>query len=240
VKTIEACPAEKVSTFDPDPHKSLIQEITLSIQIGNYLEPTFFIDCDNPDMRELAEEITRGQHESVEKAVSLFYYVRDTIKYNLYVPKSHPEDFRASNILSAGKGFCVQKAVALVALARAVNIQAGLGFARLKNHIIPEKTREWLRTDILPFHGFTELYLQDKWVIATPAFDREMCEKNGIIPVEFDGMNDAKFRPFNLDGERHIEYLGDVGHYYDDVPLEQLRAAVTEAHGKEFLDPPPR
>jgi len=209
----------------------------VNVQIEKYLQPTFFIDCDNPRIKELAEEITRGQHDNIEKAVSLFYYARDQVKYSLYTRKSCPEDFRASNILAVGKGFCVQKAIVLAALARAVNIPAALGFARLRNNIIPEKTKEWLRGDLLPFHGFTELYLDDKWVIATPAFDREMCEKAGIMPVEFDGKKDAKFHPCNVEGKLHIEYLSYVGHYYEDVPLEQLWKAVTDAHGPEFLDP---
>lgn len=209
----------------------------MNVQIDKYLKPTFFIDCDSPVVQDLAHEITQGQKDNIEKAVSLFYYARDRVKYSLFTRKSCPEDFRASNILAVGKGFCVQKAVVLVALARAANIPAALGFARLRNHIIPEKTKEWLRGDLLPFHGFAELYLDDKWVIATPAFDREMCEKNGILPVEFDGKKDAKFHPCNVEGKLHIEYLSYVGHYYEDLPLEQLCKAVTGAHGPEFLDP---
>jgi transglutaminase-like putative cysteine protease len=58
--------------------------------------------------------------------------VRDEIKYNMYTPKFLPEHFLASNILAKNEGYCVQKAVLLVALARAAGIPAGLGFAKIR------------------------------------------------------------------------------------------------------------
>ena len=95
-----------------------------------------------------------------------------------------------------------------------------------------ESPKEWHERRV----SFFDYSSQENWI----QIYREMCEKNGIIPVEFDGKKDAKFHPYNIEGKRHIEYLGDVGHYYDDVPLEQLWTAVTDAHGPEFLDPLPR
>jgi transglutaminase-like putative cysteine protease len=204
-----------------------------------YLEPTFVIDCNNPSIQEKAKDLTKGQEDIIEKAKSLFYFVRDEIKYNIYVSKSLPEHFRASNTLSRGDGYCVQKAVLMVALARAAGIPAGLGFARLRNNLLPEKTLKWLGKNILPFHGYAELYLNGKWVKATPAFDLKMCEKNRIIPVEFDGKNDAMFHSHNRDGKLHIEYLKDLGRHYDDLPLDKLWNAMIQTFGR-ILEPPKR
>jgi len=205
--------------------------------MGKYLTPTPIIDCDSPAIQERTKDLTKGQENVIEKAKSLFYFVRDEIKYNMYVSKSLPEHFRASNTLSRREGYCVQKAVLLVALARAAGIPAGLGFARLRNNLLPEKTVKWLGTNILPFHGYAELYLNGKWVKATPAFDLKMCEKNRIIPVEFDGKNDAMFHSHNRDGKLHIEYLRHLGHYFDDLPLDKLWDTVTQAFGSDFLEP---
>jgi transglutaminase-like putative cysteine protease len=207
--------------------------------MGKYLEPTSVIDCNNPSIQEKARDLTKGQKDIVEKAKSLFYFVRDEIKYNMYVSRSLPEHFRASNTLSRGDGYCVQKAVLLVALARAAGIPAGLGFARLRNNLLPEKTLKWLGTNILPFHGYAELHLNGNWVKATPAFDLKMCEKNQIIPVKFDGNNDAVFHSYNRDGKLHIEYLKDLGRHYDDLPLDKLWEAYIQTFGR-ILEPPKR
>ena len=211
----------------------------MNLQMGKYLEPTAVIDCNNPSIQEKTKDLTKEQEDISEKAKSLFYFVRDGIKYNIYVSKSLPEHFRASNTLSKREGYCVQKAVLLVALARAAGIPAGLGFARLRNNLLPEKTVKWLGTNILPFHGYAELYLNGKWVKATPAFDLKMCEKNRIVPVEFDGNNDAVFHSHNQDGKLHIEYLKDLGHYYD-LPLDKLWNAIIQTCGSKALEPPKR
>ena len=201
-----------------------------------YLRPTRFIDCDSPSIQQKSRDLTKGQEGNVEKAKSLFYFVRDEIKYDMYVPKSLPENFMASKILSRGKGYCVQKAVLLVALARAAEIPAGLGFARIRNNLLPEEVVKRLGTNIFPSHGYAELYLNGKWVKATAAFDLKMCEANRIFPVEFDGENDAIFHSHNRDGKLHIEYLEEVGRYYDDLPLDELWNIMTQHFGRPLTD----
>jgi len=203
--------------------------------MGEYLRPTYFIDCDSPSIQQKTKDLTKGQEGNVKKAKNLFYFVRDEIKYDMYAPKSFPENFMASKILSRGKGYCVQKAVLLVALARAAGIPAGLGFARIRNNLLPEEVINWLGTNILPTHGYAELYLNGKWVKATTAFDLEMCEANRIFPVEFDGKNDAIFHSHNRDGKLHIEYLSDLGHY-DDLPLDELWNIMTRHFGKPLTE----
>jgi transglutaminase-like putative cysteine protease len=205
-------------------------------EMGKYLRPTFMIDSDNPVIREKAAEITEGKTGDVEKAVALFYFVRDNIKYTIYLDKFLPEHFRASNTLALKQGYCVQKAVLLAALARAVGIPAGIGFARVTNHLMPEKMLKFLGSNIFPCHGFTEFYLNGKWVKATSAMDIETCKKGRLITVEFDGKNDALYSPHNLDGAKNIEYLKFLGRY-EDVPLEKLWERVTEQFGPQFLRP---
>jgi transglutaminase-like putative cysteine protease len=191
-------------------------------EADQYLKPTQIIDCDNGMIQEKAHQVTMGQEDVVEKAKGLFRFVRDEIKYNPFLPRYLPEHFRASNTLARREGFCVQKAALLVALSRAVGIPARLGFAVIRNYLLPEKVAEMLKKNVLPDHGYAELYIHDRWVKATPALDIETCQKNRIIPVEFDGKNDAKFHSHNQDGKLHIEYLLDRGPY-EDVPLNEIQ-----------------
>ncbi len=204
-------------------------------QMEKYLRPTPTIDCDNEAIKEKAQSLTKGQKEVTDKAKSLFYFVRDKIKYNFWAMSDLLEDYRASRTLERGEGFCVQKAVLLAALARAVGIPARLRHAAIRNHTVPNKVRELMRGNLFAFHGYDELYIEGKWVKATPAFDAEMCQKNRITPVEFDGKNDATFHSHNQDGKLHIEYVKDHGHY-DDLPFDKMINIRIQTLGADFFE----
>jgi len=195
-----------------------------------YLRPTPTFDCDNESIKGKAQDLGTGQEKVADKAKSLFYFVRDEIKYNIYVLSDLPEYYQASRILEVGEGFCIQKAVLLATLARAVGIPARLHLAAIRNHLMPDKLRELMGTNLFPSHGYAELYVEGKWVKATPAFDLKMCQQNGIIPVEFDGKNDAMFHSHNLDGKLHIEYIQDRGHF-DDLPFDTITNLRIQALG---------
>ena len=201
--------------------------------MDKYLQSNYVFDSESKDIQIKALALTGGFEEPIAQAKALFYFVRDAIPYNLYVKKNMPEHFRASNIFAVGKGYCVQKAVLLVTMARAAGIPARLGFAKIRNHLLPQKVLDILKTDIFPWHGYADLYLDAKWVKATPAFDLELCEANGFVPVEFDGFHNAMLPPHDKNGNPHVEYLLDRGPF-DAVPLEQIRKALIE---RNMLNP---
>jgi len=91
-----------------------------------------------------------------------------------------------------------------------------------------------MRTDVFAFHGYTDIYLEGKWVKATPAFNREMCEKFNVLPLEFNGLEDSVFHRFDGEGQKHMEYLKDHGSFAD-FPPEGLVAAYQE-HYPHFFD----
>ncbi len=189
-----------------------------------YLSPTFFIDSDTVSVREKSREVIGSEIREREKATNLFFFVRDKIKYSHYVSRSSPEDFRASQILSRGAGYCVQKAVLLVALARAADIPARLRFSKIRNHLTPPELLEKRGTNVFAYHGLAELYLESSWIKATPTYDLDYCKKTGTTPVHFDGKKDALLPPRTLDGRPHIEYLKDRG-FFHDLPFNELQKA---------------
>ena len=202
-------------------------------QLEGYLKSTSTIDSDSASVKGKAWELTKGHEDPAGKAEILFYCVRDQIKYNMYVPFHLLEHCKASTILQKGQGYCVQKAVLMTALARAVDIPARLGFADIINHLLPEKFLEIHGTNLLVYHGFTELYLNDAWIRVTPIFDVEMCRKHRIVPVDFDGKNDARFHQVNQDGKPHIEYVRYHGSF-EDLPLDEMLNARKEAMGEYY------
>jgi len=68
--------------------------------------------------------------------------------------------------------------------------------------------------------------LEGRWLKATPAFNLSLCEKLGVLPLEFDGTADSVFHPFDKAGNRHMEYVHDYGPYADfpfDYMTEEYR-----------------
>ena len=118
--------------------------------MDNYLQSTPIFDSDSGSIKKKALALTRGLGEPIDQAEALFYFVRDEIPYNIYVKKHMPEHFRASNTLKRGKGYCVQKAVLLITMARASGIPARLGLAKIRNHFLPQKVLDILKTNIFP------------------------------------------------------------------------------------------
>jgi hypothetical protein len=101
-----------------------------------------------------------------------------------------------------------------------------VGFADVRNHLTTPRLRQLMGTDLFYYHGYTELYLDGKWVKATPAFDRGLCEKFGVRPLEFDGREDSLFHPFDVSGRRHMEYVRDRGPAAD-VPVADILETFT-------------
>ncbi len=198
-----------------------------------FLQPTRFIDSDSLAVAEYARSATADAITDVEKGVKLYYAVRDGIRYDAYAITFDPSAYKASSVLAAKAGFCIQKAILLAAVAREVGIPSRLGFADVRNHLTTERLRELMGTDVFAFHGYTELFLDGRWVKATPAFNRSLCERFKVRPLEFDGNSDSLFHPFDTEGRKHMEYLRDHGHF-SDFPFERMVKAFKEHYGHLF------
>jgi len=197
-----------------------------------YLKSTAAINSDNPAVRERAHSLIEGQINDIEKSKNIFYFVRDEIEYNIYSPLF---PIVASATLENKFGFCIQKSTLLAALARAVNVPSRLGFANIRSLLVPKKLVEFQGTDVLLYHGFAELFLNGRWVKATPSFDMRMCHEYGIVPVEFDGENDAMLHPRGVDGKPHIEYLHHHGSF-GDLPMSQIMSDWIQTYGQKYID----
>ena len=194
-----------------------------------FLTPSETVDSDHPAIRRLAEE-TAGQAATTEEAArKLYYAVRDGIRYDPYAIDLSVAGLRASATLAKGRGWCVPKAVLLAAVCRAVGIPARLGFADVRNHLSTARMRAQMQTDVFYWHGYTTLFLNNRWVKATPAFNIELCERFRLHPLEFNGRDDAIYQPFDLAGNRHMEYLAHRGEFRD-VPIEAIRETFRQAY----------
>ena len=211
---------------------TLAQRILKMTNMTKYLQPTPIINSDHPDIVSYARTAAGKARDPVERAVMLYYAVRDGIWYDPYYPFYKPEHYKASNVLKAGRGYCVSKASLLCALARVCDIPSRVGFATVRNHLVSKELLEYLGTDLFVYHGYTEFFLEGKWVKATPAFNAELCQRHNVDALEFDGRTDSIFQAFNRDKKQFMEYIEYHG-TYADIPVEQIVRAWEKAYGKD-------
>jgi transglutaminase-like putative cysteine protease len=180
-----------------------------------YLQPTAFIDSTHPTVIDFANQFTTAAKTNSEKAVDLYYAVRDEVLYSPYHLVLNPAMISASLTLKRKSGYCIEKSLLLAAAGRALGIPSRLGFSIVRNHISTEKFRQQLRSDKFVFHGYNEFLLDGKWVKCTPAFNKSLCEKFNVPALDFDGKTDSVFQQFTADGQQYMEYLHEYGQFAD-------------------------
>lgn len=201
-----------------------------------YLRPGRFVESEDVLVVNYVQTVTGclGATETpLNSAVSLYYAVRDGFVYDPYDDFNQLETFSGKRVLQRGRGFCISKAALLAAGCRAIGIPARLGFADVRNHLTSPRMREMNNGDVFHWHSYAEIYLNDTWVKATPAFDAALCERAGIQPLEFDGMHDSVFQEYDPLQRRHMEYLTDHG-VYADVPVEAVLESFRKHCPKVF------
>ena len=193
------------------------------------LSATALIDSDNPAIQAFAAQHAQGGGDR-ERAVSLYLAVRDGFRYDPYRIDRSPQGMTASTVLANGYGWCVPKAALLTAACRAAGIPARMGFADVRNHLSTERMRETMKTDLFIWHGYADIWLDGRWVKATPAFNIELCERFGLLPLEFDGESDSIYHPFDKSGQRHMESVPHRG-AFADLPRARMVADFQAVYG---------
>ncbi len=217
-------------TVDQD--LSIDQSEAITTAINEYLQPGVFIDSDHPAVKAFTDKALQDVGPAlIERAVALYYAVRDGLRYDPYSMNMDAENFTASHIATQKAAFCIPKAILLTACARAAGIPARIGYADVRNHLCSPKLKAAMAgNDLFMYHGYVEMYLEGKWVKSTPAFNLELCEKVGIEALGFNGRDDSMMHPFDKAGRQHMEYVQDHGHFFDH-PHQRIEATFKEVYG---------
>ena len=195
-----------------------------------FLAPARFIDSDSIGVRAFAQSVVNGVADPRNKAIALYLAVRERVLYDPYVDLTSPTSYRASDILALGRGYCVGKASLLVACTRAVGVPARVGYADVRNHMTSPRLLELIKTDVFRWHSYADIFVEGRWVKATPAFNAALCDRLGVTVLEFDGHADSLFQELDRSGQRrHMEYLCDRG-TYADVPFETIVSDFREQY----------
>jgi len=197
--------------------------------LNPYLRPTEFINSDNVKVIKFVNDVVGIEKDKKKAILRLFYKIRDGIPYHFDSIGIKKELFIASNVIGVEGSFCIPKAVLLAAVARVIGVPSRLGFADVKNHLATDKVLKKMETDLFVFHGYTELFINDKWVKATPAFNKELCKKFNVKSLDFDGENDSVFQEYTESGDKYMDYLVDHG-TFADMPFELMNTSFKKAY----------
>ena len=91
--------------------------------MNEYLAPGRYVDSAHPTVLSFAKKHAQGSSDR-DRAISLYYAVRDEIRYNPFLDFTDRGVFTASTVLERGEGFCIGKASLLAACARAAGIES--------------------------------------------------------------------------------------------------------------------
>jgi len=192
--------------------------------LQQFLESNMFFNQNHPELEGWLKQV-RGNNDR-ERAVSVYYLVRDGIRYDPFTLLEGAKTLSSDFGLNRGIGYCISKAALQITLSRALGIPARLGLADVKNHLSSPKLDELLQNDIFTMHAYVEQYLGGQWIKSTSAFNKELCDIANIQPLEFDGIHDSIFHKYTEDGNKHMEYLTDHG-YFAQMPHSFIQQNVT-------------
>lgn len=139
-----------------------------------YLESSLYIDWQEPTIKSLAFDLSKGLKNDIDIAKSCFEYVRDNIQHS-WDYKRNPVTIKASDVKKYGTGYCYAKSHLLAALLRANGIPTGLCYQRLTI------------THQAPFciHGLNAVYLQNYgWYRIDARGNKDGVEAEFCPPIE--------------------------------------------------------
>lgn len=201
---------------------------------ADYTRPTPFIDSTHPAIVSQVDRLGVRALPPGMRAAALFRFVRDEIRYE-FMAKVTPEEYLASHVLEARKGFCVQKAVLLCALSRAAGVPCALVLSDLVDHSLSPRLSKALGTQIMFHHGLNAFHLEGRWLKADASLSPDVTTRKGYQAVEFDGTADALLAERTLAGEPHASYALFHG-LYAELPFDQMMNAFAAAYQSVDLE----
>ncbi len=195
---------------------------------------TASLDHEDPIVQQFVDRTLAGRRGTPrENAVLLYYAVRDQLLYDVYDADLSRDGLRASAILSKGRGFCLHKSIVYAAACRAVGIPSRLVYADVRNHLASGKLRELVGGNMF-FHGLTSVWLDGRWMKATPVFNKMLCRLYSMAPLEFDGTADSLYQPYDAQNRQHMEFVTHYGEF-DDFPYDLVIQRMHQSHPKLFV-----
>lgn len=149
-----------------------------------FLQPTRSCDFNNSIIRDKVMEIVEGATTQLDKALKIFYWIRDNIKFGI-----SNVDARASRTLKKGYGECANKTSLHMAFLRAVGIPSRLRVSSALKESLKPLVPNFVYNKISnqASHFWCECFLDNKWISCESLLDKALYEsllKQGKITKE--------------------------------------------------------
>lgn len=153
------------------------------MDIQQYLKSTTIIDLDSDVVERVVSEIMKDADTEREKAVKIFYFVRDKIKFGF---TKEFDQAKASYTLERRIGHCNPKATSFIAMLRAVDIPARQHFVTISKEILRGlfPAIAYLTLGKYITHSFTEVFIENNWIkVDSYVLDRQLYE-NALLKLK--------------------------------------------------------
>lgn len=136
-----------------------------------FITPTKICDCENPDIKMKSYFLTKGSFSEKQKAIDIFNFVRDEIKYRFDYSYT-----KASETLKKGYGNCFNKSNLQIGLLRSCGIYSGYKVYLIKKEvffpIVPKEIYNMISDPTI--HVSCAVYLNNKWIEADSTIDYQL------------------------------------------------------------------
>ncbi len=153
-----------------------------------------YCDWREPAIVDCARDVAAGATTPAERAIALFRFVRDEVRYAF-----GPWGIPATVTLAAREGVCTNKSNLLVALFRAAGVPAAFGVLEVNpqeyfGSIAPPYLKPFVSSHSV--HVYAAAHLGDAWVRCDPSTDVALSRKTAHFCrqtrlIEWDGRQDA-------------------------------------------------
>lgn len=165
-----------------------------------------------------------------DKAVRIYYAVRDDIFYEVFGTDISGDGLAASSIITSKRGFCLHKSICFVAACRAAGLAARLLVDKVKNHVTTQELSALVGGQEF-LHWFAEVRVDNVWLKVSPTFNKQMCQLFGMRALDFDGQSHSINQHYGA--EVFMEYMGEPASFADPSHEELLE--YIEAHHPRMI-----
>lgn len=213
---------------------SMVPNVNRDLDPKLCMSSTEFFDSSHETIHRCLQGLNIGSQPLTERAQIIFGFVRDQIEYE-FKAKLRRAEYRASHVLSEGRGFCIQKATLLAALGRGAGIPTALVLSDLRDRTLPRNIVDAMGTDVLYRHGFNAFFLNDHWLLVDASLTRALATRKGLRLVNFDGLNDALLANTTVRGTPHAEYIRWHG-LFADLPYQEIMETFRQLYSNANLE----
>ncbi len=204
----------------------------MEMRMKEYLLATPLCDWNKPEILELASDICQNAENEREKALAIFEFVRDEIRFGINDSKTS-----ASKTLRLQTGECVTKTNLQIALLRAAKIPARFHAVRCKSEALRGIVPEWLskRMPAVVSHFWCECNLSGKWISCEAMLDQPLYDSL----LQQGNITEEQIPTIDWDGESDLIVLKqwiveDMGHI---ASYEEVYSMLDNSRGEEGMPP---